>query len=127
LKFNFKIALICFVPYIPLIALYLLVHIYISNVVGALLVAVGIFSVLEFFIHYRYGKTFFKKHPELDLHNFESTIMSNFVVFVGIIGIVGLTLAAIPWGSPATFLASFGLYYAIVNGFKSYRRPTNDI
>ncbi|KRM45733.1 hypothetical protein FD47_GL000920 [Lentilactobacillus parafarraginis DSM 18390 = JCM 14109] len=56
--------------------------------VGALLVAVGIFSVLEFFIHYRYGKTFFKKHPELDLHNFESTIMSNFVVFVGIIGIV---------------------------------------
>ena len=123
MKFNFKIAVLCFATYIPLIALYFLAHIYISNVIVALIVAVGIFSVLELFIHYQYAKPFFKQHPELDLHNFEATGMANFVVVVGIIVIVGLTLAQVPWGSSAAFLASFGLYYAVVNGFKSFRRP----
>lgn len=125
MKFNFEIALFCFAPYIPLIALYFLAHIYISNVIVALIVAVGIFSVLELFIHYQYAKPFFKKHPELDLHNFEATGIANFVVTVGVIGIVGLTVAnvAVIWGSPAIFLTLFGLYYAIVNGFESFRRP----
>lgn len=124
MKFNLKIALVCFLPYVPLIVLYFLVHLYISNKVIALLVGVGIFSILYILVHYQYAKPFFKRHPELDPHNLELTTMANIVVGLGFVALVGLTLTGMYWDNPAVILLSFVLYYSVVNGFKSYRGTT---
>nr|WP_252893112.1 hypothetical protein [Lentilactobacillus otakiensis] len=50
--------------------------------------------------------------------------MANIVVGLGFVALVGLTLTGMYWDNPAVILLSFGLYYSVVNGFKSYRGTT---
>lgn len=122
MKFNVKIALICFAPYLPLIALYLVTHIFIANKVIALLVAFGIFSACYIFIHYQYSKPFFKQHPKLDPQHLEFNTVANVVFAIGTIILMGLVIFNLYPKSPVGYILAFGLYYSIINGFKTYRR-----
>lgn len=122
MKFNWKIALISFSPYIPLIVIYLLIHLYIANDVVALLFAFGVFSSVYIFIYYQYSKAFFRKHPELDPQNFEFTTAANIVLALWIVIMVGLIILRLYPQSPEGYLLAFGLFYSVINGFKSYRR-----
>jgi hypothetical protein len=124
MKFNYKVALICFAPYIPIIALYLLVHVYISNTIIALLIATGIFSVLYVFFHYRYSKPFFKRHPELDPQRFEFNTVANIVFAINTIILMTLVIFDFFAKTPIGYLVIFGLYNATISGFKTYRGQT---
>lgn len=122
MKFNWKIALISFSPYIPLIIIYFLIHLYIINDVIALLFAAGIFSALYIFAYYKYAKTFFEKHPELDPQNFGFNTVANVVWALGITILIGLVILKAYPQSPEGYLLAFGLFYSVITGFKSYRR-----
>ncbi|AFS01331.1 hypothetical protein [Lentilactobacillus buchneri] len=122
MKFNWKIALISFSPYIPLIVIYLLIHLYVANDVVALLFTLGVFSAGYIFVHYKYAKTFFSNHPELDLQNFEFNTVANVVLALWIIVMVGLIILRLYPQSPEGYLLAFDLFYSVINGFKSYRR-----
>lgn len=122
MKFNFKITLISFGPYIPLIALYFLVHLYLASDFAAFLVATAIFAVLYIFVHYKYSKPFFKQHPKLDPQNFEFNTAANVVFAIATIVLMGLVIFNLYPKSPVGYILAFGLYYSIINGFKTYRR-----
>lgn len=119
MKFNYKIELICFAPYIPIIALYLLVHVYISNPIIALLAATGIFSVIYVFFHYRYSKPFFKQHPELDPARLKFNTAANVVFAINTIILMVLVIFDIFAKTPVGYLLIFGLYNATISGFKT--------
>ncbi|MGF2385019.1 hypothetical protein [Lentilactobacillus otakiensis] len=124
MKFNWKIAIFSFFPYIPLIIIYFLIHLYIANDVIALLWALGIFSAFYIFIYYKYDKIFFRKHPELNLKNFEFNTVANVVFALWIVVMVGLVILNLYPQNPEGYLLAFGLFYSVINGFKSYRGPT---
>lgn len=124
MKFNYKVALICFAPYIPLIVLYLVTHIFIANKIIALLVAFAFFSAFYIFIHYKFSKPFFKQHPELDPQHFEFNTVANVVFALWFVVFIGLVIFNLYPESPVGYLLAFGLYYATTNGFKTYRGQT---
>lgn len=111
MKFNWKVALISFSPYVPLIIIYFLIHLYIVNDVIALFVAFGIFSVLYIFVHYRYAKPFFKKHPELDVQNLEFNPVANIVFALWVVIMVALVLLNLYPQSPEGYILVFAIYW----------------
>lgn len=121
MTFNPKFGLLSICPFLLLLILYPILHIFIQNPVFGLLISIGIVMIIWKTTDYVFLQRYFKGHPRLNPMHYEFNAAANTILCIGALVLFFLIVVGNVTNNPFVFFSVAAFYYFLVNGTKTYR------